>query len=33
MSVPSVTLPARVLTSAGVMDTLGPRLLDGEQVG
>jgi hypothetical protein len=33
MPVPSVTLPARVLASAGMMDTLGPRLLEGEQDG
>ena len=31
MPVPSVTLPARVLASAGMMDTPGPRLLEGEQ--
>jgi hypothetical protein len=33
MPVPSVTLPARVLASAGMMDTPGPRLLEGEQDG
>jgi hypothetical protein len=33
MPVPSVTLPARVPASAGMMDTPGPRLLEGEQDG
>jgi hypothetical protein len=33
MPVPSVTLPARALASAGMMDTPGPRLLEGEQDG
>ena len=33
MAVPSVTAPARVLASAGMMDTRGPRLLEGEQDG
>ena len=33
MTVPSVTLPARVLASAGMMDTPGPRLLGGNKTG
>jgi hypothetical protein len=33
MPVPSVTLPARVLASAGMTDMPGPRLLEGEQDG
>ena len=33
MPVPSVTLPARVLASAGMMDTPRPRLLEREQDG
>ena len=33
MPVSSVTLPAWVLASAGMMDTPGPRLLEGEQYG
>jgi hypothetical protein len=33
MPVPSVTLPARVLASAGMMDTPGARLLEGNKMG
>jgi hypothetical protein len=33
MPVPSVTLPARVLASAGMMDTPGPRVLEGNKMG
>jgi hypothetical protein len=33
MPVPFITLPVRVLASARMMDTPGPRLLEGEQDG
>ena len=33
MAVPSVTAPARVLASAGMMATPGPRLLEGNEMG
>ena len=33
MPVPSVTLPARVLASAGMMDTPGPRRLERDKMG